>query len=66
MSGDRRNTGDMADDRRLTARLLNSAQTYCYTDDADPDFATVVMSGCVTTRPNEYPPKGHSYPRKDR
>ncbi|MEU6174583.1 hypothetical protein ABZ832_22050 [Streptantibioticus parmotrematis] len=63
---DRRSTSDAATDRRLTGKLLSDAQAYCHRDDADAEFGTVIMTGCVTTRPSNYPPKGHGYPRKDR
>ncbi|MFE0190765.1 hypothetical protein [Streptomyces sp. NPDC059008] len=65
MARDRRSNSDSANDRRLTGQLQHSAQSYCYRDDADSDFASVVMNGCVTTSPKEYPPEGHGYPSNE-
>jgi hypothetical protein len=64
MPRDRRSHSDAADDSRLTGKLLHSAQTYSYSDDADPEFTSAVMNGCATPKRNEYPPKGHDYPRR--
>lgn len=63
---DRRSTSDSAEDRRLTSKLLNAAIDYSSRKDADEDFADVVARGCVASKRNEYPPKGHGYPRKNR
>ncbi|MGW9171430.1 hypothetical protein [Streptomyces decoyicus] len=62
MARDRRSNSDSAQDRRLTGRLQNSAQAYCQRDDADADFGSAVLNGCVTTSPKDYPPAGHGYP----
>ncbi|MEU7164278.1 hypothetical protein AB0A70_06485 [Streptomyces morookaense] len=65
-SRDRRSTSESAEDRRLTTKLLNAAITYSSREDADADFVDVVARGCVANKRNEYPPKGHGYPRKGR
>ncbi|MFE0376427.1 hypothetical protein ACFW1M_12735 [Streptomyces inhibens] len=66
MARDRRSNSDSAKDRRLTGQLQHSAHNYCYRDDADSDFASVVMSGCATQSSKDYPPKGHGYPSNER
>nr|WSX21047.1 hypothetical protein OG690_15220 [Streptomyces tubercidicus] len=62
MARDRRSNSDAAKDRRLTGQLQHSAQSYCYREDTDSDFASVITHGTVTTSPKDYPPAGHGYP----
>ncbi|MFF4288308.1 hypothetical protein ACFY0R_23885 [Streptomyces sp. NPDC001633] len=65
MARDRRSNSDAAQDRRLTGQLQNSAQSYCQREDADTEFGSAVLNGCVTTSGKDYPPAGHSYPRNN-
>ncbi|MFJ3949059.1 hypothetical protein ACIPXV_03170 [Streptomyces libani] len=65
MARDRRSNSDAANDRRLTGRLQHAAHNYCNSENADSDFASAVLNGCVTTSPKDYPPAGHGYPSND-
>ncbi|WP_329128165.1 hypothetical protein OG727_18210 [Streptomyces caniferus] len=62
MARDRRSNSDAAKDRRLTGQLQHSAHNYCNSENADSDFASTVLNGCLTTSPKDYPPAGHGYP----